>query len=123
MTRRVSNKGLAVAAVLVALLLAGVVSYYASGDPDGLSRVAEDQGMAEQQRESAASSSPLADYSADSVEDDRLSNALAGVVGVGVVLLLAGSLAYVVRRRTGEQASVDDERVTSGRGEPGTGRH
>ncbi|HEX6514232.1 MAG TPA: PDGLE domain-containing protein, partial [Nocardioidaceae bacterium] len=31
---------------LVALLLAGVVSYYASGSPDGLNRVAQDNGFA-----------------------------------------------------------------------------
>jgi hypothetical protein len=97
---RISTKTFAVAAVLVALLLAAVVSYYASGSPDGLNRVAEDNGFISQERESATADSPLADYSARNVSDDRLSGGLAGVVGVAVVLVLAGGLALVVRRRT-----------------------
>jgi hypothetical protein len=95
-----STKAFAWAAVLVALLLAGAVSYYASSSPDGLNKVAQDQGFSAQERESAASESPLADYSTEQVENDRLSGAVAGVVGVGVVLVLAGGLAMVLRRRS-----------------------
>ena len=43
----VSTRWIVVAGVLVALLLAGVASYYASGDPDGLTKVSEDQGFAQ----------------------------------------------------------------------------
>ena len=38
------------------------------------------------------------------VGDDRLSTGLAGVLGVGVVLLLGTGLTYVVRRRARPRA-------------------
>jgi len=40
----VSRRALLVTGLLVALLLAGGVSYFASSDPDGLTKVAADQG-------------------------------------------------------------------------------
>lgn len=83
--------------ILVALLLAGVVSHYASSEPDGLNRVAADQGFAE---EESARDAPLAGYSARGIEDDRVAGGLAGVIGVVVVLGLAGGLTFVLRRRT-----------------------
>ena len=51
MKRPVSTRLLVVAGVLVALLLAGVASFYASGDPDGLTKVSEDQGFAQTEQE------------------------------------------------------------------------
>lgn len=98
--RRMSNKTFAAAAVVVALLLAGVASFYASGSPDGLSKVAADNGIDQQEKEHSTSDSPLAGYSTKDVDDERLSGGLAGVVGVTVVLLLAGGVALVLRRRT-----------------------
>lgn len=92
----------AVGALLVSLVLAGLVSYYASGDPDGLSRVAADKGFDKQQEPHAAADSPLAGYSVKDVDNARLSGGLAGVAGVVVVLLLAGGVAFAVRRRTSE---------------------
>jgi PDGLE domain-containing protein len=75
------------------------VSYYASDSPDGLNRVAADHGLSKQQQESAAKDSPLDGYNAKGVDNSRLSGGLAGVAGVFVVLVLAGGLAFVVRRR------------------------
>jgi cobalt/nickel transport system permease protein/cobalt/nickel transport protein len=103
---------------LVALLLAGVVSYYASGSPDGLNRVAQDNGFAHTARRHQAAGSPLAGYRTRGVEDGRLSTGLAGVLGAVVVLGLAGGLAFAVRRRvstgstggTGSPGSTDEER-------------
>ena len=101
---RISTKGFAVAAVVVALMLAGIVSYYASTSPDGLNKVAEDKDFSSQEREHAAGDSPFADYSTDRVEDQRLSGALAGVVGVTVVLVLAGGLSFMLRSRDASDA-------------------
>lgn len=97
--RRVSTGVLAAGMLLVALVLAGVVSFYADSDPDGLTKVSQDQGFAQTEKDHAAGDGPFAGYSADFVGDDRLSGGLAGVVGVVVVLALAGGLALVVRRR------------------------
>jgi cobalt/nickel transport protein len=97
--RRLPLRVLAAIALLVALLLAGVVSTVASSEPDGLSRVAEDQGISRTEKDHAAEDSPLSGYAVRGVGDDRVSTGLAGVLGVGVVLLLGTGLAYVVRRR------------------------
>lgn len=73
------------AGVLVALLLAGVVSIYASGSPDGLTKVSEDHGFADTEESRDAL---LGDY-----------GSVTGVVGVLVVLAVAGGVTYAVRRR------------------------
>lgn len=99
---------LVLAGLLVAtLLMAGVVSFYASSDPDGLNRVAEDEGFASTESEHTSSDSPLADYAVAGVDDERLSGGLAGVAGAGVVLLITGGIAYAVRRRGDSAASRD----------------
>jgi len=85
--------------LLVALLLGGVVSYYASSAPDGLNKVAEDTGIAEREAESAVAGSPLADYEVAGVEDERLSKGLAGVAGVVVCFAVGAGLVYAVRKR------------------------
>ena len=87
-----------VTGLLLALLLAGVASYYAASTPDGLNRVAQDQGFAstEEQRNDLT---PLADYETRGVGDDRVSGGLAGIAGCVVVLLVAGGLTRVLRSR------------------------
>ena len=99
MKRSVSTRLLVVAGVLVALLLAGVASFYASGDPDGLTKVSEDQGFAQTEQEHRTGDGPLAGYETKGVVDGRLSGGLAGVLGSLVVLTIAGGGALVVRRR------------------------
>ncbi|MGY1808414.1 PDGLE domain-containing protein [Blastococcus sp. SYSU D00669] len=91
--------GFWVAGVLLALLIAGVGSYYASSAPDGLEHSAEEAGFAHTAEDSAVAGSPLADYAVSGVDDGRLSGGLAGVIGVAVTLVVAGGLALVVRRR------------------------
>ena len=103
--RRPSTRVLVVAGVLVALLLAGVASYYASSAPDGLNRVAEDQGISRTEQDHRAADGPLAGYRAKGVEDDRLSGLVAGVTGALVVLVLFGGLTLVLRRRQQSDAA------------------
>jgi cobalt/nickel transport protein len=109
---RVSTKALVAAGLLVTLVLAGFVSYYASSSPDGLNRVAEDKGFATTQQRHASEDSPLAGYQTRGVDNGRLSGGLAGLAGALVVLVLAGGLALVVRRRGGgsDEAEVADRR-------------
>jgi len=85
--------------VLVALLLAGVASWYASGSPDGLEKVAEDTGFGSTAEDHRLAGSPFADYGTQGVGDERLSGGLAGVVGVGATLLVGGGLFLLIRRR------------------------
>ncbi|TWH73900.1 PDGLE domain-containing protein [Modestobacter roseus] len=93
--------------VVVALLIAGLGSYYASSSPDGLEATAAEQGF-DTAQDSAVAGSPLADYGTAGIDDARLSGGLAGVVGVLLVLVLAGGLTLVLRRRN---STADDERA------------
>lgn len=103
--RRVSTRALVVVGVLVALLLAGGVSFYASSSPDGLNRVAQDQGFSRTGRSHASEKSPLAGYQTKGLHGKRLSRGVAGVAGSLVVLVLAGGLALVVRRGSGRRTT------------------
>lgn len=93
--------------LLVSLLVAGVGSYYASSHPDGLEYVAGKTGFGDSAKDSATSDSPFADYGVKGVDNARLSGGLAGVVGCAVVLVLAGGLFLVVRRRD-DSGSTDE---------------
>lgn len=104
-----SRRTLLVAGLLVTLLLAGVASFYASSDPDGLEKAAQDTGIARQAEDSAADDSPLAGYETTGVDDGRLSGGLAGVVGVGVTFLLVGGLVLAVRRGQSKDQKAKDE--------------
>ena len=87
-----------IAGLVLALLVAGVGSWYASSSPDGLEWAAEQTGFADSAQDSATAGSPLADYQVDG-QEGRVSGGLAGVVGVVVTLALAGGLTLVLRRR------------------------
>ena len=97
--KRTSIKIVAAGILLVSLLLAGVVSFYADSDPDGLTKVSEDKGFADTEKDHAASEGPFAGYGSSFINDERLSGGFAGIVGVLVVVGLAGGLTHVVRRR------------------------
>ncbi|MGW7200923.1 energy-coupling factor ABC transporter permease [Streptomyces chryseus] len=99
-TRAVWGAGLA-----SALVLAGVVSFYASASPDGLEKVAADQGIDKKVEEHATADSPLADYGVSGITDGRLSGGLAGVVGVGATVAVGSGVFWTVRRRRGQQSA------------------
>ncbi|MFE9104962.1 PDGLE domain-containing protein [Actinomadura geliboluensis] len=92
--------------LLVSLVLAGIVSYYASSSPDGLEKVAEDKGISAKEKDHSLKDSPFGDYGVKGIENARLSGGLSGVVGVGAVLLVGGGLFWAVRRR-GTDAAQD----------------
>jgi len=109
--------GFLVGFLLIALLIAGGLSYFASSDPDGLDSVTlsgcqlnadgEPAGgtcIARNAQDPATAGSPLADYS---VAGSDGTVGLAGVLGVVVTLVVAGGLFWVLRRR-GEPSSGDD---------------
>lgn len=89
--------------LLLTLGLAYFVSPLASSSPDGLERVAIDEGLAGSAKDHAVAGSPLADYQVRGVEDEGTSTALSGVVGVavtfGVGLVLFGLVRTLRPRR------------------------
>jgi cobalt/nickel transport system permease protein len=78
------------------LLLAGIVSFFASSAPDGLESVAADQGFLGGATDHLFGSWALADYG----EVGGIPVGVAGVVGVGLTLLVGAGVAYAVRART-----------------------
>ena len=111
-TPRRRTTGFLLVGLLVALVIAGVGSYYASGSPDGLEWSAEKEGFLDTAEDSATADSPLADYGVSGVDDGRLSGGLAGVIGVAVTLVLAGGITLLVRRRSAVPADdAADERA------------
>lgn len=100
--------------LLVSLVLAGVVSGFASSSPDGLEKVAEDKGFLATAEDSALADSPLADYGVAGVEDERLSTGLAGVIGVGITFAFGLGLFALVRRgRSPDDVRPEDASVRS----------
>lgn len=89
----------AAAGLGVALLIAAFLSPFASKSPDGLERVAQDQGFADAAQSNLVEErSPLAGYQIGG--DGALATAIAGVVGVGVVFGV-GYAAVRLRRKAG----------------------
>jgi cobalt/nickel transport protein len=103
--------------LLVALLLAGVVSNFASSSPDGLDTVTREgcqfdgedaitggECLAEEAQDHQLGDSPLADYGIKGIENPYLSTGLAGVAGVLLTFAIGAGIFWLVRRR----GSTDD---------------
>ena len=88
---------LLIAGGVLAVLLAAVVSFYASSQPDGLNRVAQDHGIAAS--EQVTSGSVFADYAVSGLDNGRASSAVAGLAGVAVTAAVGFGLFHVLRMR------------------------
>lgn len=89
----------------LAVALAFLVAPEASSEPDGLEKVASDEGFIDGAQDHDLAGSPTADYAVDGVDDSRLSTGLAGALGIGVTFLVTGGLVLLVRRRDGRRAA------------------
>ncbi|OSC71795.1 energy-coupling factor ABC transporter permease [Streptomyces sp. WA6-1-16] len=107
---RRSTRGFWITGLVSAFLLAGVVSFYASANPDGLERVAADQGIDEKVEEHGAADSPLADYGVGDIANARLSGGLAGVIGVSATVVVGTGVFWVIRRRREEPGDAPRDR-------------
>lgn len=96
----ISNKKFYLGGIVVSLILAGVVSFYASSHPDGLEKVAGDIGFIETAKDPATSGSALADYGVEGIENERASVGVAGVIGVVATGAIAtGFFLYLGKRK------------------------
>ena len=111
--------------LLVSLLLAGFVSNFASGSPDGLDSASrkgctineEDEitggdCMGAGAKDHELADSPFADYGLSGVDNSYLATAAAGATGVLLTFAVAGGLFWLVRRR-GTYAADDDRPVSA----------
>ena len=91
-------------ALVVALSLAFFVGPQASSQPDGLNKVAIDQGFADNEKPHALDDGPTAGYAVKGVDNERLATGFAGLIGVTVTFGIAGGLFFILRqtRRTNE---------------------
>jgi cobalt/nickel transport protein len=104
--------------LLVALLLAGVVSNFASSSPDGLDATARDgctfnadgeitggTCMLQKEQDHQLAGSPLADYGIRGIGNSWLSTGLAGVAGVLITFGIGAGAFWLVRRRPAESSA------------------
>lgn len=96
-TGRISPRVFVIAALVVTLVVAAVVSQFAVDSPDGLERVAEDTGIVGQA--GSLEGSVFSDYAVAGLENPTLSLAIAGIVGALVTLLVGSGLIVALRRR------------------------
>jgi cobalt/nickel transport protein len=116
---------------LVALICAGVLSYFADSDPDGLDSatlkgcevVHTDQGeqlkgdcIAQRSGDHHMKDSPLADYT---VGGDSRFTGVAGVLGVLATAVVAGGLFWLLRRRP-HRSETTSASSGSGGADPGS---
>jgi cobalt/nickel transport protein len=75
--------------------MAGVISNFASKEPDGLERVAGELGF---EGEKISMGSPFPDYRVPEIENELLAGSLARVGGIFIVLTLILLLGIILRR-------------------------
>ena len=97
--RALSTRTLVLIGLAISVLLAVVLSHYASSHPDGLEYVAEKTGFIGTAEESVVVGGPAAGYQVRGVESPRLSGGLAGLLGVAVTALAAFGLFALLRKR------------------------
>ncbi|WP_432957223.1 PDGLE domain-containing protein [Micromonospora haikouensis] len=127
--------GFVVGGLLVALLLAGVVSNYASSHPDGLDssllkgctvdaegEITGGSCPALQERDHELADSPLADYGVRGLDNDFLSTGLSGVLGVLLTFAVGGGVFWLLRRRGPQQPAADAATADVSGGEPAADR-
>ena len=86
-----------IAGYFIALAIT-LIAPFASSSPDGLERVAEDQGFMDTARE--APYTVIADYVFPGIESEALATILAGVIGVTIIFLLLAGGTYMAHRAT-----------------------
>jgi len=90
-------------AVGLALLLGVVLlSPLASPHPDGLEKVAEEQGFLDRAEEAPYQTMP--DYLFPGIENEAVATILSGIVGALVLFGLGCGLAWLLRRRSNQVA-------------------
>jgi hypothetical protein len=87
-------------ALALAVGLATAVSPFASTNPDGLEKVAEEKQFLDTGKlHSLQEDSPIPDYAFPGVENERVATGLAGFVGTLAVFAIGYGLAWALRRR------------------------
>ncbi len=94
---------------ITALFIGGIVSLFASSSPDGLEKVAEEQGFLGQGKRLFVAA--FSDYLMPGIHNEKLATSLAGIIGtiaVFVGLLFIGKLLYACEPKENRQVLMED---------------
>jgi cobalt/nickel transport protein len=89
--------------LLAAVLLALIISPFASPGPDGLERVAEKKGFIGKNEVKPALRSPIPDYRIPGIKNKKVATAVAGVLGTLFVFGVGYGLAWLLGRTQREK--------------------
>jgi cobalt/nickel transport system permease protein len=90
--------------VAVTLVVAGVISLFASAHPDGLQFVGAKLGFESATQDSAVAGSPLAGYGVTGIGNAQVSGAIAGIIGVLVTIAVGLLVAKLASLRSAARA-------------------
>ena len=86
-----------IAGIAISAIVVVVAALFASGDPDGLERVAEDEGFIERAQDALYELFP--DSTIPGIEDPVVTTVLSGLVGIVIVFALMWLLGRMLARR------------------------
>ncbi|MDA8234405.1 MAG: PDGLE domain-containing protein [Clostridia bacterium] len=94
----------------IALLVAALFSPLASSNPDGLERVAEDQGFLHEGEGKPVINSPIPDYMIPGIKNESLATAAAGIAGTALTFGIMCGLGKLAKRQSSvvNQSSAKD---------------
>lgn len=86
--------------LLIALVVGGIISIFASSFPDGLEKVAEKKGFIDKaENAKPVISAPVPDYAWPGVADERLATSLAGIFGTLLVFGIGYGIAALLKNK------------------------
>lgn len=92
--------------LIMALLIAGALSPFASPNPDGLEKVAETKGFTEKVEGKEVLRAPMPDYVAPGLKSEGTATAVAGITGT----LITFAAAYGISRILGQRRSTTPDK-------------
>ena len=93
-----------VAGLALSVLLVAAIGPWASSEPDGLTKVAREQGFASTEDEHALEEGPVAHYEVEGMDSGGMSKALSGILGIAATFIVGAGLFAIVRGRSGREA-------------------
>lgn len=103
-------------ALIIALIMAALLSPYASPDPDGLEKVAEDKGFIEKGEGHDVFTAPMPDYEVPGL-GDAVKGPVAGIIGTLVMFglgILMGGMLVAPKGTKGDTGNLEPEEGLSG---------
>jgi cobalt/nickel transport protein len=97
--RRIKMKNVIITGLIISVILACGISYFASKSPDGLEKVAEDKGFLHLGEGKEIFKAPMPDYTTRGLKNEFLSNSLAGLIGVLITFGITFGLGYLIIKR------------------------